>query len=144
MVKKRAAAMTKVLALSVVLAALFIAGAGAAGGCLKVPTMTWSDACLKACSTPAQYNLCQETLLHSPDSAEATIYALAAVQRAKGLFDATMARADQLLRRGGGGWGLIPGVEREAYLHCIGYYTKARSHMAVTIGDMSTNCHYRK
>ncbi|RLN03054.1 hypothetical protein C2845_PM13G02650 [Panicum miliaceum] len=128
--------MTTVVVVS--LTAMFITR-GAAAASIKAPTMTWSDACLKACNTPALYNLCQETLLHAPDAAEATVYALASARRAMDSYGTTAARAEQLLRGGGGG-GSLPGVEQAAYWHCIGYYTEARSRMAVAAGDLSAGC----
>ncbi|CAL5009982.1 unnamed protein product [Urochloa decumbens] len=86
--------------------------------CLKPgPTMTWSDACLKSCPTPALFNLCGETLMHAPDAAAANAYALAAAERAKASFDTTRARAGQMLV--GGGW--FPGPQREACRHRADY-----------------------
>ncbi|CAL5009983.1 unnamed protein product [Urochloa decumbens] len=123
-------AMTTVLALSAVsLAAFFIAGAaaGAAPGCYEVPTMTWSDACLSAAG---------EALLHAPDTAAATMYALAAARRAMASYDATVAQANRLIR----GPPVPGGVERAAYMHCVASYTEAKSRMAVVAGDMAAGC----
>lgn len=117
---------------------MFIARGDAAAACIKAPTMTWADACLKACNTPALCNLCQETLLHAPDAVEATVYAPAAFPRAMDSYGATAARAERLLRSDGGG--SLPGVERAAYWHCIGYYTEATSRMEVAAGDLSAGC----
>lgn len=126
---KRAAMATTVLAVSLA-GLLSISGCDAAADkwCIEGPTMTWADACLTACDTPALYNLCQETLLQAPDAAaEATAYALAAARRAMASLDATAA---------GGSWGW----EREACWRCVDDYLEARSRMAVVVGDLAGGC----
>ncbi|RLN04703.1 hypothetical protein C2845_PM13G02640 [Panicum miliaceum] len=132
--------MATTVRLAVSLAALLpTAGSAAAtdAWCIAPPTMTWADACLTACDTPALYNLCQETLLQAPDgaAAAATAYALAAARRAMASLGATAARAERLLR---GGW--FPGPEREACWRCVDDYLDARSRMAVVVGDLAGGC----
>ncbi|TKW09045.1 hypothetical protein SEVIR_6G065600v4 [Setaria viridis] len=134
--KKRAALTTAVLAISLAAASFVAAFAGGDPWSLKAgPTITWSDACLKACATPALYNLCQETLLHAPDAAAANVYALAAAERAKASLDATAARAERLL---GGGW--FPGLQREAYWQCVDDYLDARGGMVGVVAGLVSDC----
>ncbi|KAL6659475.1 hypothetical protein ACP70R_003515 [Stipagrostis hirtigluma subsp. patula] len=116
------ATMTLVLAMLLVsLAALFVAG----DACDNIPSMRREDACFKACTNDAHlYNLCRQVLQGSPESAEVTAYALTAARLATWSYDATVARASQLVANG------VPHDERDAYLRCINRYAVARGEAA--------------
>ncbi|TVU43394.1 hypothetical protein EJB05_09861, partial [Eragrostis curvula] len=122
------AEVTVVLAVLVSLAALFVTG----DTCDGVPTMTWNETCLRACSTPARYNLCGETLQHEAERAEVTVYALAAARRAARAYDDTVDEAERLILGG-----KVPGGERPAYQRCIVDYGAARTEMAGVATDMA-------
>jgi hypothetical protein len=51
-------------------------------------------------TTPAQFNLCQETLQHAPDSAPATVYAIVAANQS---YEATIAEGVSELPSSSGG-----------------------------------------
>jgi hypothetical protein len=57
-------------------------------------------------TTPAQFNLCQETLQHAPDSAPATVYAIVAANQsyeatiAEGVSELPSSSGDVLAARG--------------------------------------------
>jgi hypothetical protein len=112
--KSAAIAMTSIsiaLVILVSLASLFMVESAT---CSRAPTpaMTWSEACLKACNTTSLYNLCQETLQGSPDTADATVYALVAAEVAKRSYDyeTTAAAAERRL-----GDASLPADERAEY-----------------------------
>jgi pectinesterase inhibitor-like protein len=123
------------LATSVVvsLTALFMAG----DACNKVPTMSWSEACLKVSPTPAVYNVCQETLQHAPDTAEVTVYAIAAATAAKNSYGVTTSAAEELLL-----FGSFPEVERAAIRQCLYKTSMARARMDDVVNDMNL-CYFR-
>ncbi|KAL6838204.1 hypothetical protein ACP4OV_031986 [Aristida adscensionis] len=119
---------------TIILALLLAANCLLIGGdaCDKVPSMTREEACLKACSTSPQLsNLCRQTLQSSPETAEVTAYAAAAARFIVWSYDATVAKASQLVANG------APRDEREAYLQCINSYAVARQQMAGITREMA-------
>ncbi|KAL6659474.1 hypothetical protein ACP70R_003514 [Stipagrostis hirtigluma subsp. patula] len=126
-------AMTFVVLALVSLIALFTAG----DACGNIPSLRREEACFKACNTaPQLYNLCRQTLQGSPDSAEVAAYAVTAARNAKWSYDATVAKASQMMAGGG-----APQGERDAYLHCIDRYAVARVQMANVVDEMA-NCDF--
>ncbi|TVU43384.1 hypothetical protein EJB05_09851, partial [Eragrostis curvula] len=120
-------AMTFVLATMISLATLFVAG----DACNNVPTMTWTEACHKACDKQPWYKQCPETLKSAPDTAELTVYALVAGRIAKLKYEDTMATIDQLL-----GDGTIPAGEKAAVENCKVKYGVARGQMASVVDQL--------
>ncbi|PVH36245.1 hypothetical protein PAHAL_6G029300 [Panicum hallii] len=93
---RKGAVTSSVLVILVSLAALSTVGYA----CNQVPFLRWDEACLKACATAALYNLCQETLQHAPDAAEASVYALLAARFAGRSYDDSAGAAERLLAAG--------------------------------------------
>ncbi|TVU43386.1 hypothetical protein EJB05_09853, partial [Eragrostis curvula] len=120
--------------LVVSLTALFIAG----DACNLVPKLRWSDACLKACDTAAQYNLCAEKLQRGPEVAEVTVYAILVARLARMSYDDSVALAVRMISGGS-----LPGDERAAYQHCIDSYATARTEIVGVTTDL-TNCDFAR
>lgn len=127
------ATMSFVLAILASLAALFIAG----DACDNVPTMTWIDACHKACDNQPWFDLCPDTLKNAPDSAEVTVFVLIAARLAKSKYEDTMAAVDHAL----GDAAALPagGEKRAAVESCKAKYGEAHGLMA-SVADQLFAC----
>ncbi|KAK3120998.1 hypothetical protein QOZ80_8BG0644520 [Eleusine coracana subsp. coracana] len=109
------------------LTTLFMAGYA----CNKVPTMTYSNACLNISSTPAMYNTCQEALQHAPETAEVTVYASAAATAATESYGATILAAEELLL-----FGSLLADERAAVEQCLYKNSMAQGRMEKVVTAM--------
>ncbi|KAL6659473.1 hypothetical protein ACP70R_003513 [Stipagrostis hirtigluma subsp. patula] len=128
------AAMTDVLPILFILAAVFIAG----DACDNVPSMSSGDACHKACDGQPWYGLCPDTLRSAPDAAELTVYALVAARQATLKYEDTMATLDQML-----GAGNLPAGERPAVDKCVDKYREAHGLMA-SVADQLSGCDFTR
>ncbi|TVU43392.1 hypothetical protein EJB05_09859, partial [Eragrostis curvula] len=106
------------------------------GTCDGAPIMTWTDACLKACTTPTLYNLCQQTLQIAPNTAQVTVYAFVAAKLAVTSYQTTTAAAKKLMADAS-----VPADDRAAYKYCVDQYAVATERMDGVVDDMY-NCKF--
>ncbi|WVZ95122.1 hypothetical protein U9M48_040923 [Paspalum notatum var. saurae] len=129
--------MTTSFVLAVLLFSL-TASFAAGDPCNNVPTMTWEEACVKACATDpdnaARLELCKQTLQSGPDSAEVTVYVLIATRLAKLKYEDTMAEMDQMM-----GPGNLGADEKAAISLCKKKYGEASSLLA-SVNDQLFAC----